>query len=1271
MTIRINCNLFSVCALPFIFCTQASAEIIHGIEFPDGKRSFADRAVLYNPLFSGGPGPTDPNFMDKDSALKAPDYDRRTQQGAVSLGDGGLLILAFTDNMLMNSGDERKDLYIFEIGSDIEDTFVWIHPTKDTAPKLAGIQRDGDGFIGIDKVYGSTSDIDIDSFFPGFPPFALKFDMVKLMDDPDKDRDTGDTVGADIDAVGAITSEKIEIVRVVELAAEGNIPIQGFSNPVWRSEFDSDGVLVESSPPESDPLAAGMKIGSFFLYTVLGRWTKIPEDPPLWLPQVQCKYFISTMVDKKIRLKGKSDFVGWSGMVEVKVPQRVNSYILDLEFKIFGPSSPDPLSSQKISLKLYVTLDRLPPIFHAIPKEVWLQKATAWASGSRNEKQAAEKLVSSIYDLSGWRYVPNMYGDPFVKLIEAKDGSTVGNDCVGYSDAWGFLCMTIGIYDFSLEYTRGRNGNGFMTHRNAQVLDRSRSGNALNAPPPPPVLMSYNWDRWVFRGHRLGKRGNTYYDPTFNKTYQSLEKYWKNNEFELRYDHDLIYNYADNNKKSYMLIMFSVKEFWKNNIFNLRCFLYYDHLGPNSRSKEESASESGFTDIFSSSGEDRDGDGRFDSLAIHAEVDVREAGDFFVTGSLGSAGSSITSRSTCDATEIAEFQLTSGPGLVPVSLDFSGEDIRTSGIDGPYAVQLFLLDGEGRIVSDRTFETLPFTARQFGELPGAIVGATDSTADGDGNGFAESLDVDLALEVFKPMEFHLQGTLWPNDGDGDPISFAALSPRLEGGTSAARLRFDGRAIWRRGIAGPYFLQIVLHDEDGKQVSAKDFATKAYEPQQFERRPILLSGPFGDRGRDADGDGLYDSLAIEAVVSASEAGRYSIIGWLESGDGESTASAETTLALFAGDQAISLEFSGPEVLALGSEGPYRLSYLQAMDESGSLVDSISDAHTTGTYPSASFDPPGPPSLLLTGNFEDRPVDADGNGLFDALSVLVELTASEPGHLRIEGTLVSGSGALLGDAVSEFVPAVPGEPQRIALDFNGRLISALSENGPYRITSFRAIHTADPIALAPKGDVHLTAPYEYSRFEPAAKISGTVKTSDGKPIALAKILAGGKNAFSGEDGSYSIIFLDEGTFTVAADPPPGDPGAIGMVSVDGVPQEGSRAATIEVRFGSERSVDFRLSRQDGDFFVRGDSSADGSIDISDPIVLLGFLYLGSPETLPCEKSADVDDSGELDISDAVLILGHLFLDQKPPSEPFPACGADPTEDFLTCDSFPPCS
>mgnify|MGYP002681516217 FL=1 len=94
-----------------------------------------------------------------------------------------------------------------------------------------------------------------------------------------------------------------------------------------------------------------------------------------------------------------------------------------------------------------------------------------------------------------------------------------------------------------------------------------------------------------------------------------------------------------------------------------------------------------------------------------------------------------------------------------------------------------------------------------------------------------------------------------------------------------------------------------------------------------------------------------------------------------------------------------------------------------------------------------------------------------------------------------------------------------------------------------------------------------------------------------------------------------------------------------------------------------------------FKRGDTNADGRLNIADAICLLGYLFgsqddqckTGVPK---CLDSADANDDGKVDVADAVKILGHLFTQTGPLPPPFEACGRDPTDDPLGCESFRPC-
>jgi hypothetical protein len=112
------------------------------------------------------------------------------------------------------------------------------------------------------------------------------------------------------------------------------------------------------------------------------------------------------------------------------------------------------------------------------------------------------------------------------------------------------------------------------------------------------------------------------------------------------------------------------------------------------------------------------------------------------------------------------------------------------------------------------------------------------------------------------------------------------------------------------------------------------------------------------------------------------------------------------------------------------------------------------------------------------------------------------------------------------------------------------------------------------------------------------------------------------------------------------------------------EVGRVKWVEESFGGPRTyVLAEFSRDLPDpGFRRGDANGGGSVDITDAISVLEWLFVGG-EAPPCSDAADSNDDGKVDLSDPVGVLGYLFLGGPPPADPGPSnCGADPTEDAL---------
>lgn len=93
--------------------------------------------------------------------------------------------------------------------------------------------------------------------------------------------------------------------------------------------------------------------------------------------------------------------------------------------------------------------------------------------------------------------------------------------------------------------------------------------------------------------------------------------------------------------------------------------------------------------------------------------------------------------------------------------------------------------------------------------------------------------------------------------------------------------------------------------------------------------------------------------------------------------------------------------------------------------------------------------------------------------------------------------------------------------------------------------------------------------------------------------------------------------------------------------------------------------------GPRFIRGDVNGDGTVDLSDAVSGLDYLFRNTG-SLGCEDAADANDDGEIDISDPIRIMLFLFQGGAANQIPAPsqACGVDGSSDRLTCERYQPC-
>jgi hypothetical protein len=64
-----------------------------------------------------------------------------------------------------------------------------------------------------------------------------------------------------------------------------------------------------------------------------------------------------------------------------------------------------------------------------------------------------------------------------------------------------------------------------------------------------------------------------------------------------------------------------------------------------------------------------------------------------------------------------------------------------------------------------------------------------------------------------------------------------------------------------------------------------------------------------------------------------------------------------------------------------------------------------------------------------------------------------------------------------------------------------------------------------------------------------------------------------------------------------------------------------------------------------FIRGDANGDGTINVSDVVYLINYLFIGGPAPVPL-AAGDVNCDGIVNVSDVVYLINYLFIGGPPP-------------------------
>jgi|SoiMethySBSTD1v2_1073268.scaffolds.fasta_scaffold74813_2 hypothetical protein len=196
-------------------------------------------------------------------------------------------------------------------------------------------------------------------------------------------------------------------------------------------------------------------------------------------------------------------------------------------------------------------------------------------------------------------------------------------------------------------------------------------------------------------------------------------------------------------------------------------------------------------------------------------------------------------------------------------------------------------------------------------------------------------------------------------------------------------------------------------------------------------------------------------------------------------------------------------------------------------------------------------------------------------------------------------------------------------------------------------------------------------------PDATVYGQITTTNGAPVSsgvlIARVQRGGAilevtGEFKAAEGANWYVVRIPLETSIGAPGPSGaaarEGDALSALLVNGAPVTPSTALGT-LTAGSVRRIDGTTDAPVGISFIRGDCSPDKVVNITDPVRLLGYLFLTGDQP-PCLEACDSDGSGSLNITDAIFELSFLFLGGAPLPPPGPTCAVDPSPSSLGCAS-----
>ncbi len=308
--------------------------------------------------------------------------------------------------------------------------------------------------------------------------------------------------------------------------------------------------------------------------------------------------------------------------------------------------------------------------------------------------------------------------------------------------------------------------------------------------------------------------------------------------------------------------------------------------------------------------------------------------------------------------------------ITPVEIEIDSYSLWENGVSGYWYLDMYVYDHATSFEYDSDYHYADYYDLTDFDQAGVLFDPPhdDYAYDYDGDSYYDYLVVEVELDCTERGEYTVRAELY--DSWAIHLATASVTQSMIVGNNMAEITFDGWVIEYNGVSDNFRVELTVEDDDGMILDSDTHYTDYYYWYDFAGPPAEFMPPYSDFAVDADADGLFDHLVVNASVEVSVAGDYIVFATLYDGFDVFTDAAIAEAYLEEGVQVVKLWFSGWSI-AVANSDPWYIE-LELFDDERNAMD-YDTYDIWGTYARADFDLTIP---AIESGWAYEPVAVDG-------------------------------------------------------------------------------------------------------------------------------------------------------------------------------------------------------------------------------------------------------------------------------------------------------